>query len=66
MGQQVKVLTVLLLMPKAQPLCTGAESNLRGRVLHEVENNSFIALPGKGGHSGLVPLQNYVSQPRRI
>ena len=25
------------------------------RVLGEVEKNTFIALPGKGGHSGLVP-----------
>ena len=30
-----------LLMPKTQPLCTSAKSNLR--VLGEVENNSFIA-----------------------
>ena len=28
---------------------------LRDRVLGEVEKNSFIALPGKGGHSGLMP-----------
>ena len=36
----------------------GIESNLRDRVLSEVlEKNSFIALPGKGGHSGLVPLK---------
>ena len=33
-------------MLKTWPLCTGAESNLRGRVLSEVEKNSFIALPG--------------------
>ena len=36
-------------------LCTSAKSNLRDRVLGEVEKNSFIALPGKGGHSGLIP-----------
>ena len=41
------------LMLKTQPLCTGAELNLR--VLGEVEENSFIALPGKEGHSGLLP-----------
>ena len=23
----------------------------------EIEENSFIALPGKGGHSGLVPIR---------
>ena len=27
----------------------------RSRVLDEVEKYSFIALPGKGGHSGLMP-----------
>ena len=42
-------------MPKTQPLCTSAKSNLRDEVLGEVEKNSFIALPGKGGHSGLMP-----------
>ena len=42
-------------MPKTQPLFTGAESNLGDRVLGEVEKNSFIALPGKGGHSGVMP-----------
>ena len=30
-------------------LNTGAESNLRDRVLSEVEKDSFITLPGKGG-----------------
>ena len=50
-------LTHLLARPKAQPLCTGAESNLRDRVLGEVEKNSFIALPGKGGPSRLAPLR---------
>ena len=35
------------------PLCTGVELNLRNRVWGEVEN-SFIALLGKGGHSGLM------------
>ena len=44
-------------MLKSQPLCTGAKSNLGDRVLGEVEKNSFIALPGKGGHSRLVPLK---------
>ena len=44
-------------MLKTQPLCTGAKLNLRDRVLGRVGKNSFIALPGKGGHSGLVPLK---------
>ena len=50
-------------MPKTWPLCTGAESNLRDRVWDEVGKNSFIALPGKGGHSGLVPLKTVCPNP---
>ena len=42
-------------MLKSQPLSTCAELNLRDRVLGEEEKNSFIALPGKQGHSGLLP-----------
>ena len=42
------------MMPKTQPLCTSAELNLGDRVLSELEKNSFIALPGKGGHSRLL------------
>ena len=30
---------------------------LKIRVLGEVAKKSFIALPGKGGHSGLLPLK---------
>ena len=41
-------------------LNTGAESNLRDRVLSEVEKDSFISLPGKGGHSELMPSKPYV------
>ena len=40
-----------LLMLKFWPLYTGAKLNLGDRVLGEVEKNSFIALPSKGGHS---------------
>ena len=36
-------------------LYTGAKSGLGGRVLDAVEKDSFIALPDKGGHSGLMP-----------
>ena len=36
-------------------LCTSDESNLGERVLGEVEKDSFIALPDKGGHSRLIP-----------
>lgn len=34
---------------------TVGESNLRDRVLGKEEKDSFIALPGKGGHSRLMP-----------
>ena len=44
-------------MTKTQPLYTHAEWNLEDRVLGKVEKNSFIALPGKGGHSALIPLK---------
>ena len=44
-------------MLKARPLCNGVESNLGDRVLGEVAKNSFIDLPSKGGHGGLVPLK---------
>ena len=37
------------------PLCTGAELNLGDKVLGEIEKNSFVALPGKRGHSRLLP-----------
>ena len=47
-------------MLKTQPLCSGSKSNLGGWVLHEVEKNSFIALPGKGRHSGLLPLKTVI------
>ena len=36
-------------------LYTSAKLNLGDRVLGEVEKNSFTALPGKGGHSRLMP-----------
>ena len=42
-------------MLKAQLLSTSTKSNLRDRVLGEVEKNSFVALPGKGRHSRLLP-----------
>ena len=50
-------------MPKTQPLCTGARSNHRDRVLGEVEKNSFIVLLGKRGYSGLVPQKLCVPPP---
>lgn len=53
----------LTLMPEAWPLCIGAESNFRDKTLSEVENNSFIVLPGKGGHSQIVPLRFMCCNP---
>ena len=50
-------------MPKAQPLYTGAKSNLGDRGLGEVEKESFIALPGKGGHSRLLPQKTLCPNP---
>ena len=50
-------------MPKTQPLYTSAELNLADRILGEVEKNSFIALPGKGGHSGLLPSKTVCPHP---
>ena len=49
-------------MPSLASLCTAAESHLGDRVLGEVKNDSFIALPGKGGYSGLIP-QNTTCPP---
>ena len=36
-------------------LYSGAKPNLRDRVLGEVDKDSFIALPRKGGDSGIMP-----------
>ena len=44
-----------MVMRGARLLCTSAGLNLGDRVWGEVEKNSFIALPGKGGHSKLMP-----------
>ena len=42
-------------MPKTQPLYTRTESNLRDRILGEVEKNNIITLSDTGQHSGLIP-----------
>ena len=44
----------------AASLYTGAESNLQEGVLGDVEQSSFTALPGKGGHRGVNPLKTRV------
>ena len=46
----------MILLPKSSAsLYTVSESNLADRGLGEVEKDSFIALPGKGGHRGFLP-----------
>ena len=47
-------------MLKTQPLGSGVESNFKVRVLGEAEKDSFIALLGKGVHSGLMPSETSV------
>ena len=44
-------------------LCPGAEMNLGDKVLSKVEKDSFIALPGKGEHSGFLPWEIMCSNP---
>ena len=44
-------------MLKIQFLFAGAELNLRGRILDEIEKNSFITFPGKWGHNRLMHLK---------
>ena len=44
-----------LVPPGKACLYTGATSVLGDRVLGEVEKDRFIALPGKGEHSWLIP-----------
>ena len=44
-------------LPKIQPLYPSAKSNLRDRVLGGIEKESFITLPDKGGHTGILPLK---------
>ena len=43
--------------PPGKPFSEDAKLSLRDRVLGEVRKNSFITLPGEGGHSGLIPLK---------
>ena len=44
---------------------TGAESSLRDKVLGEVEKGSLIALPGRGGHSGVIHSKSHGPAWRR-
>ena len=45
------------------PLCSDTELNIGDRVWGEVNKNSFIALPGKGDPSRLMPSKLCVPQP---
>ena len=56
----------LILTQKARCLCTVPNWISKTRVLGEVEEDSFIALPVKGRYSRLMPLKNCVTQPLRI
>ena len=54
-------------MPKAQLLCTPELNRILGdRVLGEVEKDSFITLPGKGGHGRLLPRKTVSPNLERI
>ena len=59
------VISVTCDVESSASLYTRAESNLGDRALDEIEEDSFVTLPGKGGHRGLLP-QKTVSPPRRI
>ena len=50
-------------LPKVQPLYPSAKSNLRDRVLGGIEKESFITLPDKGGHTGILPLKTMCPNP---
>ena len=50
-------------MPKAQPLCTPMPNRISETVLGQAEKNSFIALPGKGGHRGVLPSKTMCPNP---
>ena len=43
--QRTKIITALLVMLNAQPLCTGAKANLRDRVPGEVGKDAEIKAP---------------------
>ena len=43
-------------MPKAQLLCILVPNQILQTVSGEAEKDNSIALPGKGGHSGLIAL----------
>lgn len=47
-------------MQKPALCATSTKLNLKDTVLDDIETNSFIALPGKGGCSMLMPSKLYV------
>ena len=48
------------------PLYTDGELNPRDKILGETEKDSFIALQGKGSHTGLPPWKLCVSTPENL
>ena len=54
------------LMLKTQSLCTGAKTNLKDRVLGEVEKNNFLVCQTKRGQGRLPPLKTMSLQSREI
>ena len=60
-------LCFLVLLLKAQPLCTRVQNQIsETRVLGEVEKDSFITLPGNGGHTGFCLEKLYVPTPEDL
>ena len=52
------VTVTMIMMLKTRPLCASAELNLADSVFDSAaaaEKDSFITVPGKGGHSRVVP-----------
>ena len=54
----------MILLPKAQLLCTLVVSQILETGLGQVEKDSFIALPGKGGHRGFLLRKIMCLNPR--
>ena len=54
------------MMPRAQLLYKLVPNRIPETVLGEVEMDSFITLPGKGGHSGFLPQKSVCSHLEKI
>ena len=61
------VTVTMIMMLKTRPLCASAELNLADSVFDSAaaaEKDSFITVPGKGGHSRLLPQETMCPKPR--